>query len=103
MMKVSYLMGIRMEHDWLEQINVNLGSAAGEERWKEPIVLALQALEATGAPPEAVEYGTLLDPAVREEAFVVTIPPPQPKAKPPVLPPEPKSGPDIEIIIRPQK
>lgn len=105
LMRTAYLLGAKMEHEWLEDLDVRLNSVTQKSAWKIPMQKALSSL---GAKKElaAVEEGEpAAGPSVDQQACIISIPRPKPKAKPK---PKPKPAPKpkveetqkIEIIIR---
>jgi hypothetical protein len=103
LMKAAYLVGTRMEHEWLEDIDVNLGRVTPNTRWKKPIVRAIKVLEATDDEQKSVTDQSLQMAPHPEEACVITIPPAQAKTRPrPAKVQSRANSQKIEIIIRPQ-
>ncbi len=105
LMRVSYLLGVRMEHEWLEELDVSLTSVTVNTEWKIPLQKAFKALGAKKSTYVSTDASQMTGPACDQLACVITIPKPIPKAKPKPKPTPPKQDDvqKVEIIIRSNK
>jgi hypothetical protein len=105
LMKTAYLMGIRMEFEWMEEMDVSLNRVTSTTMWKEPIRKAfevMQAKEREEYEADIADDETLQSQYYDEQPCLITIPPPKPKAKPKPSAKPKEEGQRIEIIIRPK-
>lgn len=106
LMKIGYLMGCRLEYQWLDEHDVRLDRSTGETRWKKAVASALAVLDLKGREQEMGREQRLLSPARYEQPCVIRIPPPKPPPKPkpkPAPKPPPPADTKIEIIVHPKR
>ena len=102
-MKIALLMGVNMNPQSFQEMDVNLNAAGKKVKWKKPMAEALEVLKGKSEEDDMPVEEQLQSSTRYEEPCVISIPPPKPKQP---MKPDAQSkledGKKIEIVIRPK-